>query len=190
MADVDARVSLAQLAALLRERAGRLEARNLILVALPLATAHRDAPALAERSGAHYLDFDAELIKQLEQDNWARHLALEARGTLFPAQDVARKWLAQVFMPAAGLIRRDRPLLIGNLNLAVKYQIDVAKALYDATQHGLCVIAAGGQLHGQTLLVHGVQPQTGATAPAYEVIPLTFGAADHEPPNSVQDRLI
>jgi hypothetical protein len=85
-------------------------------------------------------------------------------------------------------INRTRPMVIGNVNLAIRYDVDVATALYDATEAGLCILAAGGRLQGQTLLVHGTLPQTGAGSPAYEVVP----PADRhpEPPHVVQDRLI
>ena len=79
--------------------------------------------------------------------------------------------------------------MIGNVNLAVRYEIDLAGALYDATERGLCVIAAGGRLQGQTLLVHGLLPQTGAGSLAYEVIlPPPDGRL--EPPRATQDRLL
>jgi hypothetical protein len=38
------------------------------------------------------------------------------------------------------------------------------------TARGLCVIATGGRLQGQTLLVHGMLPQIGAGSPVYEVV--------------------
>jgi hypothetical protein len=86
-------------------------------------------------------------------------------------------------------VNRERPLVIGNLNLAVRYEIDVAAALYDGTERGLCIIAAGGRLQGQTLLIHGRLPQTGAGSLAYEVVP---PADDTTPahPRTVQDRLL
>ncbi len=46
----------------------------------------------------------------------------------------------------------------------------MAQALYDASENGLCIIAAGGRVQGQTLLIHAVLPQTGANSPAYEVV--------------------
>ena len=79
--------------------------------------------------------------------------------------------------------------MIGNPNLVVRYEIDVATALYDATERGLCVIAAGGRLQGQTLLIHGVLPQTGAGSPAYEVVPPADDTSP-TPPHAVQDRLL
>jgi len=179
------RLTLAQLSDLLRERATHHHARNLVLVALPLETAHRDAHQLADALGAEYLDFDCELLAQLEADDWDDHVALEQRGTLSVGQRLARDWLAEV----AGRINRERPLVIGNVNLAVSYEIDVAAALYDGTERGLCIIAAGGRLQGQTLLIHGRLPQTGAGSPAYEVVPPADDTAP-TPPRTVQERLL
>lgn len=181
----DNRVTLEQLTSLLRQRTSYQHARNLVLVALPLETAHRDAHHVAEAIGAAYLDFDCELLKQTEDDDWDEHVDLERRGTLAIGQMLARDWLVD----AAKWISRERPLVIGNVNLAVRYEIDVARALYDATEQGLCIIAAGGRLQGQTLLIHGRLPQTGADSPAYEVMP----AGSDEPaapPRTFQDRLL
>jgi len=137
---VEPRVTFAQLLALLRERAMQHHARNLVLAALSLETAQRDARQLAEALAAEYLDFDCELLARIEADGWDDHVALERRGTLSIGQALARDWLGQV----AGRMNRARPLVVGSLNLAVRYQIDVAAALYDATERGLCVIAAAG----------------------------------------------
>jgi hypothetical protein len=179
------RVTLTELCEILRQRAARHDARNLVLAALPLQTAHRDAPQLARDLGAEYLDFDCQLLAQMEADDWEDHVALERRGTLSIGQMLARDWLAGV----AGRVSRGRPLVIGNLNLAVRFEIDVAAALYDATERGLCVIAAGGRLQGQTLLLHGVLPQTGAGSLAYEVVPAPESVPPASP-HSVQDRLL
>lgn len=181
----DYRVTLKQLIDLLRERATHHHARNLVLVALPLETAHRDARQIADALSAGYLDFDCELLAQFEADDWDDHVALERKGTLSVGQMLARDWLAEV----AGRISRERPLVVGNLNLAARYEIDVAKALYDATEQGLCVVAAGGRLQGQTLLVHGRLPQTGAGSPTYAVVPPPDGAHP-EAIQTVQDRLL
>jgi hypothetical protein len=179
------RVSLAQLTDLLRERAAALHARNLVLAALPLETAHRDARQLARDLGAEYLNFDCELLARMEADDWEDHVALERRGTLSIGQMLARDWLIEM----AGRVNRGRPLVIGNVNLAVRYEIDVAQAFYDATERGLCVLAAGGRLQGQTLLVHGVLPQTGARSPAYEVVASTDDT-EHHAPSAMQERLL
>lgn len=179
------RVTLDQLTHLLRERAQAQHARNLVLVALPLESAHRDARQLAQALDAEYLDFDCELLAQMEADDWEDHVSLERRGTLSIGGMLARDWLAQV----AERINPERPLVIGNINLAVRYEIDVATALYDATERGLCVIAAGGRVQGQTLLIHGRLPQTGAGSAAYEVVPPPDDTHP-EPPHAVQDRLM
>lgn len=180
------RVTLDQLEDLLRERAGYRHARNLILVALPLATAQRQVRMLAERLKARYIDFDCELMAQMAADDWDDHVALERRGTLSIGQMLAEKWLKEEVRQQIG---PDRLLVIGNINLAVRYNIDLAAALYDATERGVCVIAAGGRVQGQTLMIHGTHPQTGASSPAYEVI-----APANEPPSdsprSLQERLL
>ena len=179
------RVTLTQLTDLLRKRGTHHHARNLVLVALPLETAHHDARQLADALGAEYLDFDCEFLAQLEADDWDDHVALEQKGTLSVGQRLARDWLAEV----AGRINRERPLVVGNVNLAVRYEIDVAQVLYDATERGLCVIAAGGRLQGQMLLIHGRLPQTGAGSPAYEVSPPSDDTRS-APPSTMQDRLL
>ncbi len=179
------RVMLDQLIGLLRERAKTLHARNMVLVALPLETAHRDARQIAQALQAEYLDFDCELLARMEADDWDDHVALERRGTLSIGSMLARDWLVEV----AQRLNRERPLVIGNINLAVRYEIDVATALYDATERGLCIIAAGGRLQGQTLLIHGRLPQTGAGSPAYEVVPPP-DETPAEPPHAIQDQLM
>ena len=178
-------VTLDQLTGLLRERAEVQHARNLVLVALPMESAHRDARQLAQALDAEYLDFDCELLAHMEADDWDEHVSLERRGTLSIGGKLARDWLAEV----GGRLNPEQPLVIGNTNLAVRYEIDVATTLYDATERGLCVIAAGGRVQGQTLLIHGRLPQTGAGSPAYEVVPPPDDARA-EPPRAVQDRLM
>jgi hypothetical protein len=174
-----------ELIRLLSERKTYLYARNLVLVALPIETAHRLAPQLARALIADYLDFDSEFIKQLEGDDWEEHVALEKKGTLAIGKSLAERWLQKV----SERLNPKRPLVIGNVNLAVRYQIDLANALYDATERGLCVIAAGGRLQGQTLWLHGILSQTGAGSQAYELI--TAQAPENlEPPKAVQDRLL
>ncbi|MBN1922065.1 MAG: hypothetical protein JW892_12525 [Anaerolineae bacterium] len=182
MAEV--RVTLPQLADLLRGRAAYRHTRNLVLVALPLSSAHRDARWLAETLGAEYLDFDCALLAQLAAEGWDELVTLERHGTLAVSRLAAREWLAQL----GGRITTERPLIIGNLNLAVRYELDVAQALYDATERGLCVIAAGGRLRGQTLLIHGVLAQTSAASPAYELV--TGPEPGAHPTPAVQDRLL
>ena len=86
----ESHVTLTQLTDLLRERAAYTHERNLVLVALPLETAHRDASHLAQALSAEYLDFDCELLAQMEADGWDDHVALERRGTLSVGQMLAR----------------------------------------------------------------------------------------------------
>ena len=162
------RVTMEELIDLLRQRVGYQHERNLILVALPLEIAPQDACQLAQALDAEYVDFDCQLIQALAEDDWDDHVALERRGTLSIGQNLARDWLRD---DVAGRIGRDRPLVVGNVNLAVRYDVDVAGALYDATERGLCVIAAGGRIQGQALLIHSIFRQTGASSPAYEVVP-------------------
>jgi hypothetical protein len=180
----ETRLTLPQLIEQLQARARQQHGRNLVLVALPLETAHRDAKALAQALEAGYVDFDRELLAEFEADDWEDHVQMERKGTLSIGQMVARDWLAQV----AGRLNQDRPLVVGNLNLAVRYNIDVAQALYDATANGLCIIAAAGRIQGQTLLIHGLLPQTGASSPAYEVVPPSDDTQPGPTP-TVQERL-
>ena len=179
------RVTLEELSDILRERAAYRYARNLVLVALPMAAAHRQARELAEALHATYADFDCELIARMEADDWQRHVNLARRGTTYRGKQLAEHWLEEI----AERIAPDQPLVVGNVNLAVRYQVDVAAALYDASERGLCVLAAAGHLQGQTLLIHGVQAQTGAGSPAYEVVP---PSEDVHPgtPHTIQDRLL
>jgi hypothetical protein len=181
----ESRLTLSQLIERLKASARYRHERNLVLVALPLATAHKDAKSLAQALDADYLDFDCELLAQFEADDWDDHVQLERKGTLAIGQQVARDWLAGV----ARRLNRRKPLVVGNINLAVRYQLDVAQALYDATANGLCIIAAGGRVQGQTLLIHGVLPQTGASSPAYEVAP-SIDDSQSSPPQPFQDRLL
>ena len=180
------RVTLPQLIDLLRHRANQHYARNLVLVALSPKTAHREAPQIARALDAEYVDFDCQLVARMEADDWDDYVSLEQRGTLSIGQILAQGWLTQV----AEQINGERPLVVGNVNLAVRYEIDVAAALYDATERGLCVIAAAGHLQGQTLLIHGRRPQTGAGSTAYQVIPSSDDTTPSPPSGPMQDRLL
>lgn len=179
------RVTLAQAVELLAARARQRYARNLILLALPLASAHRLGRELAQVLDAAYLDFDCELLEQLEVDGWEEHVELAQRDNTAEGRMVAEKWLQQV----AQRLDPAQPLVIGNVNLAVRYEIDVAAALYDASERGLCILAAGGRLQGQTLLLHGRLPQTGAGSPAYELLSPSE-PTQASPTSAVQDRLL
>jgi hypothetical protein len=181
----ETRVHMDELIRLLGERKTYLYARNLVVVALPIETAHRLAPQLAQALNAEYLDFDNEFIKQLEGDDWEEHVALEKKGTLAIGKSLGERWLLKV----SERLNRQQPLVIGNVNLAVRYQIDLAKALYDTTERGLCIIAAGGRLQGQTLWLHGIMPQTGAGSQAFELV--TIQAPENpEALPAVQERLL
>ena len=179
------RMTMDQLVDLLRERRKHRHSRNLVLVALPLETAHQDGQQLAQSINAIYIDFDCELISQMEKDDWDDHISMEKRNTLFVGKDLAERWLKQV----AQRINSEQPIVIGNVNLAVRYDLDVARAIYDATERGLCILAVGGRLQGQTLLIHNSLQQTGAGAAAYELINTTEDLPP-QPSQAVQDRLL
>lgn len=179
-------ITFAELVTLLRARNPRSFARNLVLVALPLATAHRESRRLAEALGANYIDFDCGFLAQLAQDDWAEQVMFEQRNMLSFGQRLGMTWLGEL----AQQLTPQQPLVIGNVNLAVRYQLDLAAALYDSTENGLLVIAAAGHIQGQTLLIHGRQPQTGANSPAYEVVSAAASPSATDSPDSVQARLL
>lgn len=178
-------VNLDELLRLLQERQTYLYARNLVLVALPIETAHQLAPKIAQALKADYLDFDQELLRELEGDDWDEHVALDKKGTLTIGKSLAERWLRKV----GSRLNKERPLVIGNANLAVRYQIDVARCVYDATQNGLCILAFAGRMQGQVLLLHSALPQTGAGSQAYELIIPTIPPEPPDIPKAVQERL-
>lgn len=178
-------VNLDELLRLLQERQTYLYARNLMLVALPIETAHQLAPKIAQALHADYLDFDQELLRELDQDDWDEHVALDKKGTLTIGKGLAERWLRQV----VARLNKERPLVIGNANLAVRYQIDVARSVYDATQNGLCILAFAGRMQGQVLLLHGALPQTGAGSQAYELLMPSIPPDPPDIPKAVQERL-
>lgn len=178
-------VNLDELIRLLQERQTYLYARNLVLVALPIEVAHHLAPKIAQALKADYLDFDQELLSKLEQDDWDEHVALDKKSNLTIGKSLTERWLRQV----GARLNKERPLVIGNANLAVHFQIDVARAIYDATQNGLCILAFAGHLQGQVLRLHDSLPQTGAGSQAYEVIIPSKPPELPDIPKAVQDRL-
>ncbi len=181
----DMQVNMEQLLFLLQERQTYLYARNLALIALPIEAAHLLAPQIAQALKADYLDFDRELLQELEQDDWDEHVALDRKGTLAIGRSLAERWLRRV----GDRLNKERPLVIGNANLAVRYQVDVARSIYDATQNGLCILAFAGRMQGQALLLHGALPQTGAGSQAYELIMPTIPPEPPDIPQAVQERL-
>ena len=161
------RLTQAELIAQLQARAKRRDRYNLILVAMPLATAHQDAEELARALGAEYVDFDRELIARMEADDWEYHVETERAGDLSEGRQLAQA-LAQDIKER---LDRSRPLVVGNCNLIVRYQVDLAAALLDASRRGLCVVCAGGRAQDGALYVHGIFKFVGAgTVPALEVV--------------------
>ena len=138
------------------------------MVALPLESAHKDAPLLAEALAASYVDFDGELIRRLEEDGWDDHVALAGRGHLAPGQAQAEALLNDI----VALLQPTRSVVVGNPNLAAFYEMDLGMALYARTRAGHCILAAPGRVRGQTLLLHGLYPQTGTGfTPVWELAP-------------------
>ena len=163
----NARLTQAELIAQLQARAKRRDRYNLILVALPLTTAHRDAEELARAIGAEYVDFDRELIARMEADDWDYHVEAERAGDLSEGRRLAQALAADI----AGRLDRFRPVVIGNCNLVVRYRVDLAAALLEASSRGLCVICAGGKVQDGALYVHGTFKIVGAgIVPALEVM--------------------
>jgi hypothetical protein len=134
---------------------------------MPLATAHRDAEELARALGAEYLDFDKELIARMEDDDWDYHVEAERSGDLSEGRRLAQALIEVI----ADRLGRTRPVVIGNCNLVVRYQVDLAAGLLPASSRGLCVVCAGGKVQDGALLVHGTFKFTGAgTVPALELL--------------------
>ena len=154
----DVKVTWDDLIQKLRARLERLGDYNLVLVALPLESAHEDAPRLSEALAAHYVDFDRELIGRLESDGWDDHVSLAMHGHLEPGRALAEAVLDEV----VAALQPARPVVVGNPNLAAFYGLDLGTLLYPRTRAGHCILAAPGHVRGQTLLLQGLHPQTGA----------------------------
>ena len=160
------RVTQAELIAELQARAKRRDRYNLILVAMPLATARQAAEALARALNAEYVDFDRELIERMEADDWGYHVEAERTGDLSEGRRLAQGLIEDI----AGRLGA-QPVVLGNCNLVVRYQVDLAAALLDASSRGLCLICAGGKVQDGALCVHGTFKFVGAgTVPALEVV--------------------
>ena len=160
------RLTQAELIAQLQARAKRTDRYNLILVALPLAAARRGAESLAQALDAEYVDFDRELIARMEADDWDYHVEAERAGDLSDGRQLAQALAEDI----AGRLDRSRPLVIGNCNLVVRYQADLAAALLDGSRRGLCVVCAGGRVKDGALYAHGIFKFVGAgTVPALEL---------------------
>lgn len=163
----DTRLTQAQLIAQLQARSKRRDRYNLILVAMPLTTAHEDAEELARALGAEYVDFDRELISQMKDDDWQYHVEAERAGDLGEGQRLAQALAEDI----GKRLDRSRPLVVGNCNLVVRYQVDLAAALLDASRLGLCIVCAGGKVQDGALYVHGTLKFVGAgTVPALEMV--------------------
>ncbi|MBC8447742.1 MAG: hypothetical protein H8D78_08335 [Chloroflexi bacterium] len=157
----------AEMVAQLQARAKRTDRYNLILVAMPLATAHRDAEELAQALDAKYVDFDRELIARMEADDWDYHVEVERAGDLSEGRRLAEALIQDI----ANRLDRERPTVIGNCSLVVRYQVDLAAELLPASSRGLCVICAGGRVLDDALCVHGTFKFVGAgIVPALEVV--------------------
>jgi hypothetical protein len=151
----------------LQARAKRRDRYNLILVAVPLDTAHRQAESLAQALGAQYVDFDRELITRMEDDDWEYHVEAERVGDLSEGRQLAQDLVEEI----AGRLDRSRPLVIGNCNLAVRYQVDLAARLLSASSEGLCVICAGGKVRDGALYVQGTFKLVGSgIVPVLELV--------------------
>jgi hypothetical protein len=160
------RLTQAELIAELQARAKRTDRYNLILVAMPLATAHRDAERLARSLGAEYVDFDRELVARMEADDWEYHVEAERAGDLSDGRRLAQALAEDI----GKRLNRSRPVVVGNCNLVVRYQVDLAAALLDASKRGPCVVCAGGRVQDGALHVHGTFKFVGAgTVPALEL---------------------
>ena len=161
------RLTQAEMITQLQARAKRMDRYNLMLVAMPLATAHRDAEELARALNAEYVDFDRELVARMEADDWVYHVEAERAGDL----SEGRRLTQALIQGIANRLGRDRPTVIGNCNLVVRYQVDLAAALLDASSRGLCVVCAGGKVQDGALHVHGTFKFVGAgIVPALEVV--------------------
>ena len=161
------RLTQAEMITQLQARAKRTDRYNLILVAMPLATAHRDAEDLAKALDAKYIDFDRELITCMEADDWDYHVEAEREGDLSEGRRLAQALTQDI----AKRLDREQPTVIGNCNLAVRYQVDLAAELLQASSRGLCVICAGGKVHDGALYAHGTFKFVGAgTVPALELV--------------------
>ena len=136
------RMGMAQLIDVLKARITHCHARNLIFVAMSMNKAHIQGKELAEALNVEYLDFDQEFLALLENDGWDDHVLMEQKGTLSFGRQLAEEWLKDV----GGKLNKSLPLVIGNVNLAVRYELDIAKVLYDFTEHGLCILAASGRV--------------------------------------------
>lgn len=156
-----------ELIAQLQARAKRTDRYNLILVAMPLATAHRDAEELARTLNAEYVDFDQELIARMEADDWEYYVGAERVSDLSEGRRLAQALIQDI----ANRLGRERPTVIGNCNLVVRYKVDLAAELLPASSRGLCVICAGGKVQDGALYVHGTFKFMGAgVVPALELV--------------------
>jgi len=151
-------VTWEQLIKRLRARLERVENYNLIYVAFPLKSAHQDAIQLSKELGGIYFDFDQMLIERLEDDDWDGHIALVQHGHFAPGRLIAEALIND----AVSELNPSHPVIIGNQNLAVYYDLDLGTLLYPHTRSGHCIYAAPGSVREQTLLLHGLHPQTGS----------------------------
>ena len=151
----------------LKARIKRIENYNLLFVALPLRSAHVNASKLCKQLEGEYIDFDRELIDRLEKDNWEEHINLVQHENMIPGRIIAEKLVGDVVQE----LNPSRPIVLGNPNLAIFFNLDLGAFIYPHTRTGNCIFAAPGSVRGQTLLLHGLHPQTGAGfTPIWELV--------------------
>ena len=150
---------VSQVAEELRHRAGHLDTWNLVPIVVPPGDAHRVWRRIAHAAGASEMDFDAEAIALMEAQGWDRFLALE-RGSIY---DPLRKLLAEVAGSARSRVSSARPLVVGNVNLAVLCGGDaVLDSLYQASAGGVIGVCVGGSVSGGRVMLHHSAPVAGA----------------------------
>ena len=103
----------------------------------------------------------------MEADDWDYHVEVERAGDLSEGRRLAEALIQDI----ANRLGRERPTVIGNCNLVVRYKVDLAAELLPASSRGLCVICAGGKVQDGALYVHGTFRFMGAgVVPALEVV--------------------
>lgn len=163
----EVRVTWDELINQLNARVKRIENYNLLFVALPLRSAHLDASNICKQLNGEYIDFDSELIQRLEDDGWDEHINLVNRRNLDPGRLIAKQLVEDIIRE----FNPSRAVVLGNPNLSIFYDLDLGASIYPHSRTGNCVLAAPGNVRGQTLLIHGLHPQTGSGfTPIWELV--------------------